>query len=678
MTEPARGPSLLSAVQTSPDLSTWTTRGDLAFEEYSEGQGEIVGNAKFRLDWGFIAADGLTPSTVTDLPDLGGLYVRVLREDVTGTVTIGSIDYEPVWWGKMLSPGTTTTVGSGTTIYTAAGIAALFNERTCWMGRAIVKTSPVQFSVDWNLKPFNAWPSGDRSSAAGTVGGVNVYLHDATQAVTGNQWTAAQILDNLLACNFRYEQPATPSGSGQAGPSWAVSDPLGCLGYTPERFDARGLTLTQVLNHLAGKARGLSWYVTVSGTTLTINIVSGTPTAVTVGTYTLPANPAVWDQLDDTDPFLHPVTIREVSDEVADEIVVKGSPRRIGITLSIYGTGSPWASDSASSLVKGWTDSQETACNTYLDSGNDYGRRLASYDRAWRRFALRTENWNGAQYGSSGMPDSFAAVTSASYGVDGYDGTVSRTGLSTLSGLWYGIDGSLPCGSTFAARNVDSTRPVVIVAEDDAAGTWVDHSSGWRIAIESSPPAVVIDDGAEGLLVREILRAGRKILVSLTLIDFVPFQVMWRRDPASWIATPPRTKTIEKPELTQEYILAGMVTGASTESGGTLTTAASVVTSRDDVTKLRALLAQARAWYVDPYRIATFTDRGVWDVDPAYRPGTILGNITDGVDPRVIDAMVTRRVVKLERITGDNGAEVRYWSTTWETDVVYPDIEAAL
>ncbi len=74
----------------------------------------------------------------------------------------------------------------------------------------------------------------------------------------------------------------------------------------------------------------------------------------------------------------------------------------------------------------------------------------------------------------------------------------------------------------------------------------------------------------------------------------------------------------------------------------------------------------------------TFTDRGVWDSDAAYRPGTLLGNIMDGVNTRVIEAMVTRRRVTLNYANGPGGMRVPYWSTTWETDVVHPDVDAFL
>jgi hypothetical protein len=681
MTETARGPCLRERVQTSPDMAAWTTRADLCMEQYVEGQGEIAGSADFRLDWGEIDDNGADIATVTDLADPGGLYCRILKENAAGTgaITIDAVTYDPVWWGKMLSPDAATTAASGTTMYQAVGIAGVLHERVCWLGRCLVKTSPATYSIAFNLAPFNHWPSGDRSTATASVDGVSVYVHDATATATGNAWTARQILDNLFACNFKYEHPPTPDGSGQLGLGWAISDPQSCLAYDTERLDFRGKTLAQVLNNLAGKGRGLTWWVTVSSTTLTINVASGLVTALTVGTHTIPANPAVWDQLDDTDPFLHPVTIQTVTDEVADEIVERASPRKIGITLAIYGTGTPWTSDSASQLVKGWADAAETACDTYLDTGgNARGRRLASYEHAWCRFELRREGWNGAQYGSSGMPDALTTATSASYGTVGYTGEATRVGLSTLAGLWYTADGDLPCAPGFTALNVGPRQKLVIVAEDYAAGTWFDHSRDWTVHIESNPPAVIIDDGADGAIVRAILRDGRKILVSLTLIDFMPLQVMWRRNPADWIAVPPRTRVTERPELGMEYLLAGMVTGVSSESGGTLTTTASVVTTRDDLPRLRTLLAQARAWFEEPYRIGRFTDRGVWDSDATYRPGTILGNLTDGLDPRVVEATVSRRIVRKERAKSDNGSEVCYWSTTWETDIVYPDADAHL
>jgi hypothetical protein len=231
-----RGPAEKALVQTSRDLATWTTRDDLEFVGGSEGQGEIAGSASFRLAWGDIVRAGQYVSeNISEPTDLDGILVRVCKQnlDNEGTVTHGDDTFDPVWHGKMLAPDAATRGGNGITNYTAAGIAALFHERTCWVGRALVKSSPLLFSIAFSLAPFNHWPAGDRSTELGSVGGKNIYLHDATQAATGLRWNALQILNNLLACNFRVEHPPSPSGAGQTGFDFAVSDPTGCLDYDP-------------------------------------------------------------------------------------------------------------------------------------------------------------------------------------------------------------------------------------------------------------------------------------------------------------------------------------------------------------------------------------------------------------------------------------------------------------
>lgn len=681
MTDVVRGPAEKALVQTSRDLVDWTTQPDMEYTGGSEGQGEIVGNATFRLAWGEIVRAGQTESEqVSEPTGLDGLFVRVLKQQIGGggSVTYGDDTFDPVWYGKMLAPDAGTTGANGITNYTASGIAALFNERTCWMGRALSKTSPLTAVIAFDLAPFNRWPSGDRSASTVTVGGVAIYIHDATKTDTGNKWTARQIIDNLMACNFRVESPPmTVDGSGQTGPTWAISDPQGCLTWEPELFDAKGKTIAAVLNALAGKKRGLTWWITVSGSTLTVNVASGLASAITVGTVTVPANPNIWDQLDGADPFIHPFTIRRVSDEVADEIVIRGTPRLIGVTLAIYGSGSPFVANSAAQLEKGWTDSAETACNSFLDTFNAPARSSA-YDQAWRRFSLRAEAWNGNQYAAGGMPYGFAPVSDSSYGVNGLDGVLtSGLGGGGRPGNWYRAYLNLPCAPGFSALNVGPRQRAVIFAEDYQSGTWYEHTADWEITVEESPPAVVIDDHASGALVRSILRAGRKILVTVALRDFFPFQVMWRRDPATWPSIIPRIKTINVPDLTQEYLLNGMTYGAP-EAGGSLVALSGQLTIKDNLLQLRTLLAQARAFYEQPYDLVTFTDRGVWDTDPDYRPGTLLGNVGDGVGTRVIEALVTRRTWKLEYASGDDGVQVPYWSTTFETDAIYPDLEAVL
>jgi hypothetical protein len=692
MTEPVRGPFERELVQTSPDLIEWTTRQDMEFTGGSEGQGEILGDATFVHAWGEIVRAGQTVSEqVSEPTELHGLFVRVLKQDLAGggSVTHGDDSFDPVWHGKLLAPDASTTGANGITNYTAAGIAVVFQESNCLWGRSL-RDDGSAVSVMRILRPFNALPAGDCSANPFTIGsgsGHSVRVHDLRYAGgdyssdPAVKWTALKALEYLFACNFRWESQPTPEGLGQSGLEWSISDPENCLGYDLPRYDANGKTLTQVLNDFAGKKRGLTWWVTVSGTTLTVTIASGLASAITVGTTTIPANPNIWDQLDGSDPFLHPFTIRTVSDEVADQIVIQAAPRRIGISLAIFGSGDPYVASADAQLDRGFSSAAETACNTYLDSSNAPARRT-SYHQAWRRFQIRA-GWNLKQYpvaSNVGLSNAFDVSSTPAYGYDGMTGDAGHEASPLFQVAAYALEAhdELPCAVGFTALTIGPRQPIVIVAEDYETGTWIDHTSDWSVSVESSPPAVLVDDRADGFLVREILRAGRKIIVSIGMDDTMPVAVSWVRNPSEWKTTQPRTKLIRRPDMGLDLLLAGMVTGVASDAGGALTTVSSQTTTRDNLPQLRALLAQARAYYEEPYDLVAFTDRGVWDTDPAYRPGTLLGNVMDGANTRVIEAMVTRRRWRREYATADDGIQVPYWSTTWETDIVYPELEAVL
>lgn len=686
MSELVRGPFERELVQTSTDLITWTTRPDMEFTGGSEGQGEILGDATFVHAWGNLVRAGQTVSELVSEPtELEGLFVRVLKQAMSGggTVTYGDDTFDPVWYGKLLAPDAATTGANGITNYTAAGIAVVLQECNCMWGRSL-RDDGTAVSVMRILRPFNALPAGDCSANPFTIGGGaghSVKVHDLRNATSGNKWTALAALQYLFACNFRWESQPTATGAGQSGLEWAISDPQNCLAYDLPTYDANTKTLMQVLNDLAGRKRGLTWWVTVSGTTLTITVASGLAAPITVGSTTIPANPNIWDQLDGGDPFLHPFTIRTVSDEVADQIVIQAAPRRIGISLAIFGSGDPYAAHADAQLERGFSTAAETACNAYLDNRNAPARRT-SYLQAWTRFQIRS-GWNLRQYpvaDARGLSNALDISSTPAYGFEGMTGDAGHEATPTFQVAAYALEArdELPCAVGFTALTIGPRQPIVIVAEDYQAGTWIDHTGDWGVSVEPSPPAVVIDDRADGFLVREILRAGRKIIVTIGMDDTMPVAVSWMRHPSAWKTTQPRTKIIRRPDMGQDLLLAGMVTGVASDAGGALTTQATQATTRDNLPQLRAMLAQARAYYESPYNLVSFTDRGVWDTDPAYRPGTLLGNVMDGANTRVIEAMVSRRRWRREYATSDDGVQVPYWSTTWETDVVYPDMEAVL
>ena len=89
------------AVQTSADFSAWTTQTTIRCNECSEGAGQIVGSASLIRFIGTVREPGATgsPASQTPLTGLVGKWVRVLIEASGGSVTISSVDYNPLWYG---------------------------------------------------------------------------------------------------------------------------------------------------------------------------------------------------------------------------------------------------------------------------------------------------------------------------------------------------------------------------------------------------------------------------------------------------------------------------------------------------------------------------------------------------------------------------------------------------
>lgn len=674
MSEPVRGPTRRTAVRTSTDLATWTHQPHMQFTGGSEGQGEVLGNAQFHLDWGNVFLDGAAPGIIAEPSDLEGRFVEVLKEDPAGTVTIDTVAYIPFWHGIMLAPTSVPAASGGANSYTAQGIGCLLNEINCQWGRTL-KGDGSTVTVLHRIADCNALPAGDRSTSTATVGGHTVYVHDLRNESGGNAWTALQWLEYVMACNFRWEDALTATGSGQVGIDWEIVDPTSCLAYQVPRYQPYGKTLQQVWTDLAGKMRGLTFSCSIvyDGVTPIFTVTVWSGSAAAIGS-TVPANPEVWNQLDNTSPYLHPITIRTVADQVADEIAIRAGQRHIGISLGIWGSGSPWTADADAQMGKGWSDAAEA-----LKDANLGLPPRATYAHAWQRFVLKP-SWNLRQFESTveGLPNSFdvdGTGTNPVFGYHGREGTAEHIASPSYEYPALALEAmdDLPAALGFTALAVGVRQPVVIIYEA-STGVFVDVSSEWGLSIESSPPAVLLDDGAYGATIRETLTDGRKIIVSMGLIDALPFMVSWRRAPGEWPRVVPRVKTISRPDLTHEYLLNEMVQTVSSDDGGTLTKLSARVTTRDNLPQLIDLLNQARAFYESPYKIATFTDRGVLNIDPAYQPGTILGDITDGTAAQTIGATVTRRSWKLQYATGVDSVSVPYWETTWETDVIYPDL----
>lgn len=675
--------TLRSAVQTSADLDTWTTQPSLSFLSYEEGEGGTIGSATFSQDWGLIAEEGAAAATVTEL-DIVGKFVRVLRELRTGetghgdAVTVDGVNYNAVWHGKILAPSSPMLDGNGSTAFSASEIACVLNEAACRVGRWVRDDGgATDCHVAFDLPVFNATLKGDMSAGTYSVGGMTVNIHDLRPGYAGAEWTAIKIINNLIACNLRHEQPPTPNGAGQVGLSCTINDPNGCLNYVPHVFDARGKTIAQVLNELAAEERGMTWRATVTSGAIVVTVRSTTAVAVSVGegvnAWTVPANTESWD-IDSSDVWWWPVNVTTNADTQADIIEIRGGVCRTGITLGLWGTGDPWAGDATAQLTKGWTDDEETGFESFL-SDNPGTTRTVYFERVWRRFVIR-DGWDGGQYGGSvGLWNTayFESDTGLGYGVDGWRGELNSWQPGELSWPARGLQAAanIPCGQGFTALNVGQEQVYVIVAEDTESGKWVDHSHDWAVTIESNPPAVVVDDGAMGLTISGILKAGRKILVTLGIEEAIPLQVSWCAASTAWANAQPRTKLITRPDIGTDRVLVGAVRGVNTDMSGALVTVASEIVSRDGTKKLNAALAQARTWFAEPNTIVSATNRGAWDATQTTGPGSIIHQVIDGAKVKTCDAVVTKRIVRRETKDG-----VPYWSTSYVTDVIAPSQEA--
>jgi hypothetical protein len=275
------------------------------------------------------------------------------------------------------------------------------------------------------------------------------------------------------------------------------------------------------------------------------------------------------------------------------------------------------------------------------------------------------------------MPDGLVTGSDA-YGNGGLTGETVRLGIIALPGSSYRAEGDLPCAFGFSSSLDYAQRQGPVIVVEESADVWVDRSQSWGIRVEPSPPAVVITDGANGKRLRETLLSGLRIVVTLSIRDAFPFQASWIRTPTTWPSVSPRVTVVEVHDLTASTVLAGAVTGVSDDGGGTLTTLAMPIVVRDDIERLRAALAHARSFYEQPYTTASWTNLGAWECNDGHGPGSILGTVTDAGIVRHCQALVTRRSVRLGYAVADDGQSVPYWSTSYETDVVYPDLEAVL
>lgn len=659
------------AVQTSADFSTWTTQTTIRCNECSEGAGQIVGAASLVRMIGVVREPGATgsPASQTPLTGLCGKWVRVLIEEVGGSVTISSVDYNPLWYGivdaeRLVDSGG----GTGQQSWVCSGIAA----HLARVGAMEAWCDAVDYTGAYSARPslrvptFNDKDSqGIRSGArTGTVDGATVKIFDGFGATAWNAataWTAKEALEAVLAANGRFRTPGGTTFTG--GISFALSAGT-LLDWTLPTLDINGMSVLDAVNAIVSPRRGLSWRMTVSGAVATINVRSISASAITVGSTTLAA------ATDTSTPdlsglWISGVELTEDQSATYDHIRVVGNRPWVVCSMSYDQAGPP---TEVGALQPAWTVAQQTAWGTAPDS---------TTDGVYRSFRIGLK-WAGdvsESAGASGLRQSLT-VTSGDY-----------TGARTFSTTEYGptsqitLDPRLPCSEGWGTDKAGPRQDSMAFWMRAGTSEWYDlqaDNQTWArsLHVEDFPAALhignatrsAIDKGKSDQAVNNaVIGSTGKLLVTVGVREPDPLVVSWTRSSGSWPRTNPRTLTVQMPTAEQWVILDKTVKGVS---GTSLVKQAGEATIRDDVPLMQSWLAFLRAYFGEPSRSLAWTDAGA--IEHAYgsgaaAPAALVTTATLGTGSTTINAVVTRRTWRLD----ENG-----YGTSYNTDRIVPDIEA--
>ncbi len=652
-----------------PDDSGWSTQRYVRAVSGSEGSGQIIGEWTLVQDFGIVKVQGATEfasigvapdiSRQALVDDLVGLVVRLLVSDDDGLIQLGGGTYTAFWWGviqtQSLEPDLADSVNTGgRASWLAVGLASVLD--AIYLTRGWVRSDSGSVVDPGYLPPFNHQGGGDRSGSTVSVNGTSVYVHQLADPTTASVWTAATVLALLMAGASR---PALAGSSTVYGWAWTITDADGCLAYEVEDLDLSGLSLLQAINLLASTKRGIVWTLSVSGATAAITARSASPDAIAVSGYTLPASTytATLDAAGNV--WLDGLTIDQDESSTYDVIEIRGNQPLTGLTLE-YPTH----------LQKGWDSGSEAAWARFP--------MLPLYDSIWRRFLL-LDAWDETGTGGDGLHNTVTTGSSDEFGFNGLTGQRAQTvAADRITGLVHEGEGSIPCGELFSAAAI-GPRQAPVVVYYNGSSVYEDFSLAWRVEVLSEPFSVFIDDGQNGTLLATLMGVpGSLLYVSLGMCEHRPFAVSWQRDPSEFPRATPRVKLIKVSGCDLWTVRAGTVTGVNATDRvrgavGASLTVSGTINTRDNSTRLSALLAVAKAWFTVPSYRVRWTDRGTLDIATTYAPGRLLNSVTLGDRTYGTYSLITRR--SWRQVMRDG---VEMWDTAYETQRVLPDLEVIL
>lgn len=645
-------PVVTHLVETATAFGTWTEAAALECTSASEGAGQVIGEATLRQRYGVLRLPGETGQPALVAPaDYLGKWVRI------------TYDGDPIWHGYVTT-ATDADDGGGNGMQTirCAGLAGVLDGiwiKDGWE-RKITSGGDVAVYMD-SMPPVNAIPGGDCSAGTYTVNGRSCHVFARsgednldTDAI---KWTAYNLVQYMLVA---YGNPYDPVGEYWNGSiEWAISDPDNCLAYKVDSADFNGFKLLDAINTLISPRRGLTWFLSVSGSTATINVRSISPVSISSPDgYTLPACS------DTASPDLSGLSPDEVSvtydtSSEYDYIEVIGARPWVTITLSYY-----YNETGGGSLIKGWTAEAETAWDGGASAGTGH---------VWQRF-LVAGYWTGAQMGSTDTGIRWDLMPATGTVLTGE--RKFSAGGESLNPQALEFTRDLPASQDFGSlRTGPRQTPLALASyggyiEDlgGASGSDIPATITKSLEVQATPGAILIGTGGEDQEdVSRILgdNTDTVLIVTLGVREPSPLKVAWLRPSGQWRRDFPRTLTVHMPECEQWVILKDTVTGFT---GGTLDKASADEVLRDDLPQMQQALALLRSYYSVPAVLLSYKIRGEIQTDDDSRPATLIESVSlSSTRQPDVNSVITRRAWDF---TEDG------FGTSISTDRIIPDVGA--
>lgn len=648
--------------------ASWTFVAGLIAINDQEGAGQFVGSARFEWRGGLNVVPGsLNTLQTNSLSTFLGKYIRILVYDITtpGAVTVNGVTYSVTWTGIVkrqttLPDGASSTPG-GLQRIEAVGLLSILDNIYIRQGWAYGYQGGVGVGPwDPGYCPlFNARPTkntnvfGDRYTVAqpNDDGSASAYPFDLS-AINVDVWKATDVVNHLLTF---YAKPEVPSAFGTLyGPTWALSDPLSCLDYTVDKLDFQGRTVLEALNYLINPRRGATYYPTVSGSTITINVKSTVASAIAVGPVTLPASTTTVVLDSRGNPFITGLEIEQDISSKYEYIQVDGDHPLVACSVN-------YKQDASGALQKGWDATKEASWDPTINQG-------AAYENVWRRYVL-SDSWSGLNWNQTTIGLRNNRVSSSS----GYDGSRTfNTGEPASPARQLKFEKFLPLpadqdySTTPAANALDMTAPLLAPMLFIKNGSACENiTDDYSISIEEDPAAIVIDGDLNDLSAR-LTDGTSELIVTIGIREANPLMVAHLDAVASWDFDFPKCLVRRIPYCEQWVALEGTVMDVN--AGGTaFYTLSSTLTVVDDLPKLQGWLAVLRAWYGNASNTATWHNC-VCDFatgNGTFQPGALLTTVHRGDSNLTVNSVITTRA----RTYTEQG-----FGTTYTTERIAPDV----